>query len=147
MASSVLRRQASWDVCKDNARQTETVHSEWKNYSFLKRHHGAKSQQECITLAFSCLQKNSVLEVHLIELATAESNTHMCYFTVSRSSQIDSKTPALASHQAAPQLTDAFKIMLLLWNGRLKCKINVENNNKSVWFIARFADVMTKTED
>ena len=51
------------------------------------------------------------------------------------------------SHQAAPQLTDAFKRMLLLWNGRLKCKINVENNNKSVWFIARFADVMTKTED
>ena len=60
------------------------------------------------------LQKNSVSEVHLIEQATAESNTDMCYFTVSRSSQIDSKTPALASHQAAPQLTDALKKMLLL---------------------------------
>jgi hypothetical protein len=69
-----------------------------------------------MTSSLTCkgLQKNSVSVIHLIELATAESNTHMCYSTVSRSSQIDSKTPALASHQGAPQLTDAFKIMLLL---------------------------------
>ncbi len=118
MASSVLRRQALWDICKDNARQTEAIHSEWKNYSFLKRHHGAKSQQECVTLAsflslkwldssLTCkyLHNNSVSVIHMIELATSESNTHMCYSTVSQSSQIDSKTPALASHQAAPQLT------------------------------------------
>jgi hypothetical protein len=42
---------------------------------------------------------NSVSEIHIIELATAESNTHMCYSTVSRSSQIESKTPALATRQ------------------------------------------------
>ena len=69
-----------------------------------------------MTSSLTCkgLQKNSVSVIHSIELATAESNTHMCYSTVSRSSQIDSKTPALASHQAAPQLTNAFKRMLLL---------------------------------
>ena len=66
-----------------------------------------------MTSSLTCkgLQKNSVSLIHLIELATAESNTHMCYSTVSRSSQIDSRTPALASHQAAPQLTDALKKM------------------------------------
>ena len=78
---------------------------------------------------------------------SSKQHTHMCYSTVSRSSQIDSKTPALASHQAAPQLTDAFKIILLLWNEQLKCKINVENNNWTTSFIARFADMMRKTED
>ena len=92
-----------------------------------------------MTSSLTCkdLHNNSVSVIHWIELATAESNTHMCYSTASRRSQIDSRTPALASHQAAP----------LLWNGRLKCKINVENNNRTTWFIARFADVMTKTED
>ena len=90
MASSVLRRQALWEVCKDNARQTEAIHSEWKNYSFfLKRHHhGAKLQQECITLAsflslkwlassLTCrdFHNNSVSVMYMIELATAESNT------------------------------------------------------------------------
>ena len=69
-----------------------------------------------MTSSLTCkdLHNNSVSVIHLIELATAESNTHMCYSTVSRSSQIDSKTPALASYQAAPQLTDVFKRMLLL---------------------------------
>ena len=57
---------------------------------------------------------NSVSVIHLKELATAESNTHMCYSTVSRSSQIDRKQDTGISHQPAPQLTDAFKRMLLL---------------------------------
>ena len=34
--------------------------------------------------------------------------------------------------QQHPQLTDALKKMLLLWNGQRKCKINVENNNRTM---------------
>ena len=49
--------------------------------------------------------------------------------------------------QAAPQLTDALKRMLLLWKERLQCKINVDNNNRTMWFLARFADTIMKTED
>ena len=152
MASSVLRRQALLDVCKDNARQTETVHSEWKKFHSWKGimvRHRNRNVSHWLTSSLTCkdLQKNSVSVIQLIELATAESNTHMCYSTVPQSSQIDSRTPALASHQAAPLLTDAFKRMLLLWNVRLKCKINVENNNRTMWFLPRFADTIMKTED
>jgi hypothetical protein len=48
------------------------------------------------------IHNNTVSVIHLLEIATAtatatataESNTHMCYSTVSRNSQIDSITPA-----------------------------------------------------
>ena len=87
----------------------------WCNIATGMHHTGFLLVLE-MTSALTCkeLHNNSVSVIHLIELATAESNTHMCYSTVSQSSQIDSRTPVLDSHQAAPQLTDAFKIMLLL---------------------------------
>jgi len=48
MESSVLRRQALWDICKDIARRGEAIHSEGGNYSLLNRHHSTKLQHECI---------------------------------------------------------------------------------------------------
>ena len=151
MASSVLRRQASWDVCKqDNSRQTETVHSEWKYYSFLNRHHGAKSQQECITLAYFFIDLQRFTKEQCVSNSfnrtsnSRKQHTHVLFNCFTEQSNWQQNTGTSQQH---PQLTDALKKMLLLWNGQRKCKINVENNNRTTWFIACFADVMTKTEN
>jgi len=106
MESSVLRRQALWDICKDIARRREAVHSEGKNYSLLKRHHCTKLQHECITHWLPSCPRNE--------------------FFIDRCGSIQLFLGAVelkqqtGTSQAAPQLTDSFKRIILLWNGRLK---------------------------
>ena len=160
MASSVLRRQASWDVCKkDNARQTETIHSEWKIIHSWKGIMVRNRNRNVLHWLPPCPWNDFFIDLQRFTKEQCVSNsfnrtsnsrkqhTHVLFNCFTQQSNCSKTRPALASHQAAPQLTDAFKIMLLLWNGQLKCKMNVENNNRTTWFIARFADVMTKTED
>ena len=51
-------------------------------------------------------------------------HTHVLFNCFTEQSNWQQNTGTSQQH---PQLTDALKKMLLLWNGRLKCKINGEN--------------------
>ena len=85
MASSVLRRQALWEVCKTNR-----SHAFWMKKSFILEeallhevatwmHHTLASFLSLKWLASSLtcrdFHNNSVSVMYMIELATAESNT------------------------------------------------------------------------
>ena len=113
MESSVLRRRRHYETSVRTLQDKEKpfiqkgkfIHS-WTGIIVRSCNMNASSHIGFLlvlemTSSSTCkdLHNNIVSVIHLIELATAESNTHMCYSIVSWSSQIDSKTPALATRQ------------------------------------------------